>query len=133
VRSAHRTDGGNVQTADCGAPSELGTPPTGHLTGTGPDSRAFACSPTIETTPIFSADFRGTVSNRPQQPELGSYVRMRITLISCLLVLGVMLFTTVDPAHADNPAGLCSTLRPLVNAGYSTVLGVYGELGIRCP
>lgn len=59
---------------------------------------------------------------------------MRITSVLGVLVLGVLLLAA-GPVHADEPLppGLCSTVRPLVNGGYSTVLGAYGELGVRCP
>ncbi len=49
-----------------------------------------------------------------------------------VFILGIGLLTATGPALAADPDGLCSKIRPLVNGGYSTVLLLYGEGGIRC-
>lgn len=53
--------------------------------------------------------------------------------IACAVILGLSLWVATQPASADDSSVLCTTVRPLINGGYSTVLGTYGEGGIRCP
>jgi len=60
-------------------------------------------------------------------------VSIRWSRIPGFLLLAVLLLTLITPARAADPGGLCSKIHPLINGGYSTVLGFYAEGGIRCP